>query len=461
MKRSVKAVALLAALAVLFGGYVLITNMNDKTQVTEQSGTFALTDKTAVDFSGIAWTNADASYHFVVSNDGWRNADDDGFPVNQSAVQALADSLLALQANRKLENIGSLADYGLETPAFAVMAEWADGTQTHYQMGDATPFSDGYYMNLSGDVSLYTVASSLDDMFSGTLTDFAQLEEMPTAEGASRLAVGAALDVSYRKTSVTLNADQHWYSTLDGAALVDESVEALIKAVQGLAWNTMVSVGASDDELMMWQLTDGMATALTLYGNGESSLALLIGAQHDSGGYYARLPDSDMVYTVAADSLSGLLGANTAELLNTQLIALAFEDLLKAECVSDGQRWSIERTDSITDTAAEGATDSGDDGDSAATKTVVTVNGNAVDIVQIESLWTLIEGLKATVFDPADAKEGEPLLSIDVYNTMGVNASFAFYAYNAQSYIAQTSDGTEALVSADTVDKILRTLKQL
>lgn len=155
-------------------------------------------------------------------------------------LNSRAYSLMALKADRKLENAKNLADYGLDEPVFSVTGEWSDGTRTQYQMGDETPFADGYYLVLSDDPNVYTISSALNSMFSNTYANIAQFEEIHTVQNASRLVVGTAVDVSYRETSSTLNADQHWFSTVDGMALSDVSVDAQSSMVYMLS-----SIGAN------------------------------------------------------------------------------------------------------------------------------------------------------------------------------------------------------------------------
>lgn len=97
-------------------------------------------------------------------NDAWVNANNDAFPVNQAAVQALADNLTGLTATRKLEDISDLSAYGLGEPAFTVTAAWTDGTSTTFAMGDSTPFADGYYLTTGQDGNGATVIFSAHDV---------------------------------------------------------------------------------------------------------------------------------------------------------------------------------------------------------------------------------------------------------------------------------------------------------
>lgn len=462
MKRSIKSILLLAALVLLVGGYRLTQYLTQTQTVTEETGAFALTDRAEEELTGIAWTADGVDYHFVFEYDLWVNADDSAFPADQDSVQALADKLYALEASRKLEDVQSMADYGLDEPAFTVTGEWSDGTTTEYAMGDETPFGDGWYLKLSGDETVYTVASSLSTMFNKTLLDLAQLEDIPTVENADRLVVGDALELVYSEDSSSLDPDQRWFSA-DGTELENDSVEALISDANSIAWNELVTASATGEELTEWSLTDDAATALTVYEGGEPTLSLRIGATDEDGNYYARLSDSLMVYTVSADSLTALLEANAEGLVRTDLVPLAYDDLAEAEFTSGGEVLSFVRTETEVPVEAD-ESDETDETETDETETTievsVTLNGSETDESQFESLWQLVHGL--TLSETVEtADEGEEMLTLRATSESGVSETFRFCEYDADSYQVIRSDGSCALTNADSIDKLIRTLRQM
>lgn len=184
LKRSMKTVILLGVLALFIGGYYLVSSLTQTQSVTEEEGAFALSDISLDTLAGMSWTRDETEYHFVQNEEGlWEKSDDAAFPVNQEALEALAEDLTGLEATRRLENVGELADYGLEEPVFSLTAQLSDGSSLTYAMGDETAFADGYYMSVSNEEGvLYIVEDSLDDLFSDNLTALAQLEEIPEAE---------------------------------------------------------------------------------------------------------------------------------------------------------------------------------------------------------------------------------------------------------------------------------------
>lgn len=432
MKRSIKLLALVVVLALCVGGYLGVQRFNQTQQVSEEAGTFDLTAKVADDLTGLSWTADDTAFDLACDGGTWQRTDDPAFPLDQDKTQVMADDLLALTATRKIEDVTSPADYGLAEPAFTVTARWKDGTETTYAMGDETPFGDGYYLRLSGqDTVIYTIEDDLSDIFDTTMNALAVLETIPTAENVTRLTVSNSLDLQRASVSRTINPDQLWYAAegypVDGA-------EDLVETAQNIAWDELVTASASDEELTAWGLDDA-ATAITLYDSDEAGMTVLLGATDDDSNYYARLPASTMVYTVAAADVSDLLTATAEDMRSATILSLPYEQVQTATLTAGSAVYTLEPADVATDTDLEGEVE--DPG---------------------EDLWTMVLGLTAA--GEPEGFAGDLVLSIHVTSDEGMEATLTIAEYDADSY-QLTMDGRTVLVSADAVDKLVRQVKQL
>ncbi len=433
MKRVKKMILLLGVLAVLLGGYAYMDRDIETSAVSEEEGAFELTAKTAAELTGLEWTANETTFSFARETDGWKKADQAAYPVAQETVEKLAEKLTALKADRRLDNVSNLNLYGLAEPAFTVTARWSDGSETVYQMGDPTPFGDGYYLALSTQPgAVYTVAMSLSSTFNKKMDDFAEMETIPSVAEVTRITVGDTLDASWQAESSTINASQHWYAA-DGRAL--DGVDTLVDDAQGIAWDGLVEAVASETQLAEWQLEAENAVALTLY-DGAEIVSILLGAADENGDYYARLPQSAMVYTVSADSVSDLLAATPESLLSLTMVKTEYADLQQA-VFSFGERTHtvVPPVQTEESEASEAAEDPN------------------------EMLWKQFIALKAT--EHVDMQpQGEKLLSVAVTADNGASAVFTFTEYNADSYLV--TDGARVmLTAADSVDKLIRTLKSL
>lgn len=416
--------------------------------MTEESGSYPLTSHTAEELTSLQWTSGDGeeqeTLHFVKTDGQWRVEGDEAFPVKQDSVESLAETLTALKADRKLENVEKPEDYGLLEPAFTLTAGWSDGTETVYSMGDETPFGDGYYLSLSGeDGTVYTVADALSGDFSGNLLSFAQSEELPAVENVTRLVVGDTLDVegTAEKTEGE-EASLRWIWKATGEKLDGSEVEALIDEAENLSWTELKAVNADDEALSGYGLTDEQATAITLYDGETIAWKLLAGAEADEGGRYVRLPDSAMVYTA---DVASLLEADVGSLYDAALTELTAEEVSTISVKAGDQLW--EYAADIVETAAENSDANGD-----------TDTETAAETPRWEQLFEKLSAMKATG-RVTETPGTTPVLEAQIVTRTGGKETFAFYLYDESSYLMPINETTGYLFSADKADQLLRILR--
>lgn len=416
-------------------------------------------DREADALTGLSWTSEDVKYHFVKEDDAWINVDDADFPTNQDAVESLADRLLTMEANRKLTDVEDASDYGITEDSFTVTAQWSDGSETRFTLGDETPFADGWYLQSSDDAgTVYASPSALDSMFSKTLIDLAEQEEIPKVETASRLVIGEALDVARAEDDDRFDPDHRWYDTATGEPMDDDGVEDVLSTFSAVKWHELVCVSATEEELSQWHLDDASATALTVYGDDSQECTLLLGGEDADGDCYARLPDSTMVYTISCESADRLFAATADSLRSTELFTLAYDNVRAFAATMDGEERTFEvpeedsNGDAATDQDAEASTDSTAEEGDAASSAEETID-------ETEALWNRIADLSASA-STDEAPSGGLLLEIRVTNTSGISLSCAFYLYDVDNYLAAMSDNRSFLVSAADVDALIRALRQ-
>ena len=449
MKRGKRALILAGVLALLVLAYVGVQKSVSRPEtVAEESGTYPLTSHTAEELTSLQWSSGDGeeqeTLHFIKADGQWQADGDEAFPVKQDSVEALAETLTALEADRKLENVEKPEDYGLSKPSFSLTAGWSDGTETVYAMGDETPFGDGYYLSLSGeDGTVYTVADSLSDAFSGTLLSFAQMEELPAVETATRLVVGDTLDVegTARETEDE-EAALCWTWKATGEKLDGSEVEALIDEIKNLSWTELKAVNADDEALSGYGLTDEQATGITLYDGETIVWKLLAGAEAEEGGRYVRLPDSAMVYTADVDAL---LEADVDSLYDAALTGLTAEEVSTISVKAGEQVW-------------EYAADSAEAADETSDASGNTETETTAETPRWEQLFEKLSAMKATG-RVAGTPGTTPVLEAQIVTQTGGKENFAFFLYDESSYLMPINENTGYLFSADKVDQLLRTLR--
>ena len=471
MKRSKKSIILLCVLALCVGGYLLInhTTSQQTEAATENKETVALTTHSVEELAALSWTADEGTLRFTKTEAGWRYDRDSAFPANATTLDDLADRLTALTASGTVENASDLSIYGLSEPAFTVTGEWSDGTSTTYALGDATAFADGYYVSVSGEEKIYILSTSLKTSFNKTLNALAVKETIPTVENVTRVTTGQ-VEAQYEEASRAINTDQHWY-TPDGTPLKGASVESLISDIQSLDWEELVTGSATEEELSAYGLADEAIT-LALYDGDTAGRTLLIGNTNEDGDYYAKLPDSKMVYTIASSDLSSLMATTEVSITATHtLLTLPYEDVQAATFTAGNIAYTLETIDlrptveEMESGDAEGAesvdaADTAEGADTAEAGDEATAADPVIDPTEDdEALWQQLIALTAS--GAAEAKEGDTLLTVSVTNRYGTTASLTLREYDADSYQATLNDDAALLVPADKVDKLIRMLKQM
>ena len=438
MKRKKKMLLLLLALVLCVGGYYGARVLTaEKASVTEESGSFTLASHTADELTSLAW----ADFAFTHANGSWTVTADPAFPLDQEEVQGMADKLLALTGTRQLDGVTDLAAYGLAEPAFTVTATWSDGTTTTYALGDETPFGDGYYVSLGHESIVYTVEDDISNIFDTTMDDLAVLESIPTVTAATRLTVGDTLDIAKEETSRTINDGELWYDSLTGAALDANKADELVTAAAGIDWAELAEPTATDAELTSFGVDEANATTITLYEGESVALTLLIGAQNEDGDYYARLPGSTMVYTVASSDVASLLTA-TAEAMPSMVIIDLAADQVQAATFTAGEHtytWQAAATEATEEDSSESDADEATEDPG-------------------EALWASILALEAD--SRIDASSGNVLLTVEATAKDGQSAVLTFTEYDAEHYAVTLPDRC-FLVDAAKVDAIIRSLRTI
>ena len=449
MKRGMKMGAMLAALALLLGGYAVIERTSQTQSVSETAGSFPLWQEgTAV--SALSWTREEEYFAFEMGESVWMRSGDASFPVNQTAVQNLADKISGLTAARQLTDVGDAADYGLDEPTFSVTATGEDGSEVTYSMGDATPFEDGYYLSVSGDDAVYVIESSLETAFNKTLTQLAVMEDMPQAENVPRVAVSVGMEIAYDEAS------GGWRDAATGETLDAELAQAFADDAAGLTWSALIETGATDEQLAEWMLGDAQATTVTLYDGETAVRTVLLGGEDEDGDRYARLPDSRMVYTLYGSDVDAVLEASIDTLWEKTPVALTAEEITSAAFTwADGQR-------TLTEEDVQGETAQ------SILSQLTALEGTAraeMEKTDAPALTVILSGVPGAADEEAEeavtaaedaATDGEA--SED--GAQSVTQTLEIYAYNVDSYWIEIQGGTGMLVDADDVDKLIRMLKQ-
>ena len=355
MKKSTKLVSAVVVLAVLGGVYVGLNTYVTKEESTESSSeeeskTEVYSVKTD-DIKSLEFIIDKKDTVFEKKDDLWVKKDETAFPVNQTTLDSAASALEKVEADRVLENVDDLTEYGLDSPSNSVTVTTDDGT-TKFNIGDENTSTNQYYIAKDDeDSTVYVVSSSTVTPFMNSLYDYAQGEDFPTIDSST-----------VKKVQVSQDEDSYILEENSDGATWDVSTDGSDKETADTTAAGNVTSGLGS--LAYDQFTDYNAEDLSKYGLDKPYATITVDYQEEAENDSSDESESD---SEASESVT--------------------ED--NTDSAEDNSGDSIDSTASDDSSSgdsseSEDATDSSDTGDSTETTTVdkqlvIYVGDNADD----------------------------------------------------------------------------------
>ena len=126
MKKSTKLVSAVVVLAVLGGVYVGLNTYVSKEEKTESSEEESKTEVFSVktdDIKSLEFIVDKKEVTFEKKDDSWVKKDETAFPVNQTTLDSAASAIETVEADRVLEDVEDLTEYGLDSPSNTVTVD--------------------------------------------------------------------------------------------------------------------------------------------------------------------------------------------------------------------------------------------------------------------------------------------------------------------------------------------------
>lgn len=355
MKKSTKLVSAVVVLAVLGGVYVGLNTYVTKEESTESSSeegskTEVYSAKTD-DIKSLEFIIDKKDTVFEKKDDSWVKKDETAFPVNQTTLDSAASALEKVEADRVLENVDDLTEYGLDSPSNSVTVTTDDGT-TKFNIGDENTSTNQYYIAKDDeDSTVYVVSSSTVTPFMNSLYDYAQGEDFPTIDSST-----------VKKVQVSQDEDSYILEENSDGATWDVSTDGSDKETADTTAAGNVTSGLGS--LAYDQFTDYNAEDLSKYGLDKPYATITVDYQEEAENDSSDESESD---SEASESVT--------------------ED--NTDSAEDNSGDSIDSTASDDSSSgdsseSEDAADSSDTGDSTETTTVdkqlvICVGDNADD----------------------------------------------------------------------------------
>lgn len=480
MKKSTKLVSAVVVLAVLGGVYVGLNTYVSKEEKAESSSeeeskTEVFSVKTD-DIKSLEFIVDKKEVTFEKKDDSWVKKDETAFPVNQTTLDSAASAIETVEADRVLEDVEDLAEYGLDSPSNTVTVDTADGT-TKLNIGDENTSTNQYYISRADDDStVYVVAADTVSPFMNSLYDYAQGEDFPTIDSSTVKKV----QVSEDKDSYVLEENSDgatWDVSGDGSSDKESAdTTAAGNVTSGLgsfAFDQFVNYNAED--LSQYGLDKPYATITVDYqeemeddgtdstesGENDSTasesdsensdttdtdsssedadsktttvdkqLVIYVGDEAGDGSRYVTVDDKQ-IYTMSTDTLSAVIDKTPSDLWSLIVNYLSVKNLNQLQ-VTYGE------TTNTVNVSRETFTD--DDGNEKET-TTYQLDGEEIESTTFTTFYNkLINMAGQKRLTEAYTPAADPEMTAVFTDSDKNQTTVTFYTYDTNYYAAVVGD---------------------
>ena len=479
MKKSTKLVSAVVVLAVLGGVYVGLNTYVSKEEKTESSEEESKTEVFSVktdDIKSLEFIVDKKEVTFEKKDDSWVKKDETAFPVNQTTLDSAASAIETVEADRVLEDVEDLAEYGLDSPSNTVIVDTADGT-TKLNIGDENTSTNQYYISRDDDDStVYVVAADTVSPFMDSLYDYAQGEDFPTIDSSTVKKV----QVSENKDSYVLEENSDgatWNVSGDGSSDKESAdTTAAGNVTSGLgsfAFDQFVNYNAED--LSQYGLDKPYATITVDYqeevkndstdstesGENDSTasesdsesgdsadtdsssedadsktttvdkqLVIYVGDEAGDGSRYVTV-DNKQIYTMSTDTLSAVIDKTPSDLWSLIVNYLSVKNLDQIQ-VTYGE------TTNTVNVSRETSTD--DDGNEKET-TTYQLDGKEIESTTFTTFYNkLINMAGQKRLTDAYTPAADPEMTAVFTDSDKNQTTVTFYTYDTNYYAAVVGD---------------------
>lgn len=478
-KKSVKLVSSVVVLAVLCGAYAGVKTYVAKQEKEESSEEDSKTDVLAIaldDIKSLEFIIDKENITFEKDSDNWVDKNDAGFPVNQSTMDTTAEALKDVKADRVLNDVEDLSEYGLDSPANTITVKTDDAT-TRICVGDENTSTSQYYITKDDDdKTVYVVAADSISPFMKSLYDYAESETFPGIDTSAIKKVQVE-----GKKSYTLEEDSDsstWNVTSgDDTEEADSSAAGTVTSAFGsMAFDEFVNYNAEDlsqygldkpyatvtvdyteevesedssdssDDAEAEDSESSTADAISADSSDESDtsdtdssdekktetvekqLVLYVGDETDSDSRYVTT-DNKEVYTMSNDTLNAVIDKEASDLWSLIVSYLSVNNLDQLQVTYNGETNTV-------NVSRETSTDN--DGND---KETVTYKLNGEELDDSKSVFTIFYNKLTNMAAQKRLTEEytpstDPEMTATFTDTDGKEMTVSYYAYDTNYYAA-------------------------
>lgn len=367
MNRSKKLYILLGVLAVVCLGTFGISRYEEHKEQIKNSDEIVL-EVPGEDVTSLSWKTESASFAFH-KDETWLYDEDEAFPVSEDKISELLEVFQSFGASFTIEDVEDYSQYGLDDPVCTIEIGTDDETY-EISLGDYSTMDEQRYVSI-GDGNVYLVQEDPLDSYDVELKDMIQNDEVPDLEDADSIQFAGAEDytVTYKENSgYSYSDDDVYFAEQDGEYLpLDTStVKSYLNMISNLSMNNYVTYNATEEELAQYGLDDPDLTVTVEYTvqdeetEEETTETFVLNIAQDpeekeaaensaSDGEdeseeitaYARVGDSQIIYTITGTSYEDLMSASYDDLRHQEIFWADTTDIYQVDISLEGTDYTL------------------------------------------------------------------------------------------------------------------------
>ena len=473
-KKTVKMVLAVVSLAVLCGVYLGVSTYVSKQEEAENSKEeeeqVSVTDASADEIETVKFLIDKKEVTFQRKEEEWVKGNDEAFPVSQDTLNNAVGMLGDLKAERVLDDVSDLSEYGLDSPVNTIVFKTKVGEETSIKIGAKNESVSQYYVKKNeDDKKVYLVASASIEPFMNSLYDYAESGTFPEISSENIKAIQVEGETSY---NLSVDENGFWYVSDGGNQEKADSAKAasMASSFSTLEYASFVNYDASEEEMESYGLNEPYANIILNYEEeiskketdnlkseeteseeaenteekqgekkgeetGEKkeeeaemkdkSLVIHVGSEAEEGDRYVSVDDSKEVYTMSDETLSTFLDKDDSDFWDMNVCYTSINDIESIEITYKGERKTIN---------VSRETSKDEDGNETETLSY-EMDGKELDSIKMNTFYNKVSNMTAQKRVSDDTTlNSEPEMKIVLRKTDGTEEEVSYHSYDSNFY---------------------------
>lgn len=473
-KKTVKMVLAVVSLAVLCGVYLGVSTYVSKQEEAENSKEeeeqVSVTDASADEIETVKFLIDKKEVTFQRKEEEWVKGNDEAFPVSQDTLNNAVGMLGDLKAERVLDDVSDLSEYGLDSPVNTIVFKTKVGEETSIKIGAKNESVSQYYVKKNeDDKKVYLVASASIEPFMNSLYDYAESGTFPEISSENIKAIQVEGETSY---NLSVDENGFWYVSDGGNQEKADSAKtaSMASSFSTLEYASFVNYDASEEEMESYGLNEPYANIILNYEEeiskketdnlkseeteleeaenteekqgekkgeetGEKkeeeaemkdkSLVIHVGSEAEEGDRYVSVDDSKEVYTMSEETLSTFLDKDDSDFWDMNVCYTSINDIESVEITYKGERKTIN---------VSRETSKDEDGNETETLSY-EMDGKELDSIKMNTFYNKVSNMTAQKRVSDDTTlNSEPEMKIVLRKTDGTEEEVSYHSYDSNFY---------------------------